>query len=339
MGNLFTRQQNFYSQKKLFDISHKETWIYITQFLDLQSLAQFARVSKDALEVWNNDLVWLYKSKSERNFQKIKQLKELLHSNWKNAYLMFQYEFIQSLEILIGDRNQPEGRVLIQLLGSGKCYISEKFYLGVVFSDRLETNNKNIYYIPYNGIIYKMVRLNEYNSPLYCLEDDIRTITKYIPYSSNRNKWKHIKNERLKLNNDRIVEISSYDPYVLLLTEQNKVFEFAVYPESESNVKEGLIPTEVIIPSKDPIFKIKATKIGNFVLTQNSNDDVIIFVWTDVNKNRSKVISLDPILEYKIYDLEVFNDITEMYYMKNGKKETLKIRNEELMLYIITEFR
>lgn len=343
-ANLFKSRIN--ESKDLFDISPKETWIYVSQFLDLKSLGRFAQVCKQALEIYKHDLVWYYKAVAERNFHLIHERKHVFNFSWRKAYLLFQIEFIKTLEILVGDRQNPEGRFLIQLLGNGKCYISERFYQGILFGNKLDSG-KDLYYIPYNGIIYKMILFSEYDSPLYALKNDLNTVSKYIPFTDNHSNWVHIKNERAKLINDRVIDVVSFDPYILLLTEKNKIFEFAIYPEIVFIPQKYLIPTEVVLPTNDLIFKIKCTQIGNFALTRDTYGHTKVYFWSTINQINTSIVWLEPLAQFNIVDLNPISEqITEFYYTQDPKNnenitpktdnklETLTVRNVDIISLI-----
>lgn len=340
MGNYFYKNVNL--EKDILDILPKDMWMHIAFFLPLADLGRFSQVSKNAKNIFDSNLIWKHICKKEKNFNLIKTKKQELELNWKKAFLTFQTAFIKTTELLIGNPFNPEARMLLQLLGNGKCYISEKSISDILIPSKLNLKTIDTYYVPHSGVFYEMVPINYY---LFTEENELHNIKKNIPYTNDNQKMKLINTEKNKLKLSKIINFVTFDSYVLLITDANKIFDFIITPSWISYSK---LPSEVILPieTDDEIMTVKALPLGNFVIINinpNSADyynykshQKIIF-WTYICEGKTPPKIIEALSEYNIYDInQISNEETEIFYYKsNGISDILKVKNVQILVYAV----
>lgn len=310
-----------------------EIYIYVLEYFwnDLNSLSCVSKSCHFLNDLCNDDNLWKTYCEKRRYFEMMQIRRKIMNEPWKNIYKIFLREIIKTCEILIGDRINPEDRVLIQLKGDGTCFISQGHIdtrnkvgsllamtidLNNVIDNQLQSSNtelKEDYHVKYNDYLYIMGPANE----------------KFLSTG---------------LNKIRIVDFSSYDPVVLLLSDDNRVFEFILSPSWIPEYKEFAIPKEISLPLEkdDRVKLIKCLPIANFAVV-NSNGGNKIFAWTCYEQEgtgkivRTETKIIEQLSEFDIIDIVYVNSVhTEFAYLDRKKKiQKLTVENSQLFYLIM----
>ena len=325
----------------------KELLIYILEYLhnDIKSLLNFSRICKLANDLANDNILWKFMSHEYKknslvgNTITIESIyNQIIDSdiNWKTIYKNLLNKIIKSALILIGDRINPTSKILLQLNINGDCYISS--LTGYI---NYEKYHGEISYITnYNNNIYYMMPINSFKTPLYAPMDDLG-ISKYIPFTNDGKKYKFIKYQRSKMNNIKIINFETYDPYILLLSNDNRIFEFMLTPSWMDEYKWHSIPNEVNLQLQpnEHIIKMKCSPIGNFVIISSSPKNKILF-WTmiDGDNYSPKIIPYHDtnFVNINIVDIEnIGSSNCKFIYYKNNEKHIYEILTTDIYLLLL----
>src|SRR5271170_1361759 len=175
-----------------------EILVSILEYLhnDLKSFKNFCITCEYFYSFLINKYLWKYFSKNTKYYSMIESMNKSIDISWIEAFKSFDLKIVQTIEILIGDRNKPTNTHLVQINCKGECFVDNitLTFLNIIsHSDILDNSivNSDIIYneITYNKINYKMGKLN---------------------FTNQSNKIK-------------IVELFSYDPTVILLSKDNRI--------------------------------------------------------------------------------------------------------------------
>lgn len=289
----------------------EEIWLHIISYLmdDLKSLCNFSVVSKLMNKYCNDDLLWHNICERYKNYKNIKYIKNMIKLDWRSAFIYIQDKPIK----ISGIEWQTDSKkeiITFKLMGNGKCFISE-------------INSS------------KMIQITEFNSPVYQSMNNLNIIMKHIPFTSDHMKFNFIKNERKKLESVKIADISIYSPFILLLSEDDKIFEFLITPEWVSNYGDYKIPTEVVLPLENyRIIKINCTMIANFAIAKYGKKTKV-FIWTFIEGQRFGPVLIKPLCDIDIVDIGRCNtNITEFITIENNIEKIIAIKNMEIYTYL-----
>lgn len=316
MGNYFQTNRN----NNLFKNQHRDIWIRILQFLDLKSLLNFSICSKKTREISKSELIWKNLSQTSKHWERILSRKEQFNFSWLDSFIFCWLECIKTIEIPVGPPNNPDYYVLLQLIGNGVCFISNSYYRG--FFKVPKNDEFQGYYIGYNGTFYEMIPITEF--------EPVLSNKKYIPGTQEWKENRLINQESKKIKISKIVDLINYHSCIILLSEDNRIFELILTPSWVEGYKK--YPEEVILPldQTEDILKVRITQIGTFVLTKNK---VIFWTFLD-NKTKTKPVIIHPLSRYNIIDIGNIDDkIIEFIYFSNHE-EIIRVSIIELFTCI-----
>jgi len=303
-----------------------EIWTNILLQSDIKTIISFGQTSKSFNLISEDNYIWKCFSNKLKHTKSYPIAQSIIEMNWKKYYQIYIRSIVKSIEVLIGDRTNPENRILIQLQGNGKCYISGRY------------SRDYIYPVVYNSYHYEMVPITEITLPLYYELNELNGIYKYIPFTNDYKKKSIIFTERRKLEQTKIIDISSFDPFIILLSDNNRVFEFVLTPEWYTDYKNFAIPTEIIIPliPGDSIVNIKSTMIGNFIFVNNINPTINkVFIWSIIDNKRINPILIHALTSIKVIDVEYINKKNSEFIYINSDDIPQKLLVDNVEIYIL----
>jgi len=311
----------------------EDVLLHLLGFLenDWRTLARFSQTSRRCYHLVNNEKMWK-KFAKKLNYEKIAEIKKR-KLTWKNSYFTYLDSPIKSLVVSVAN-NVPHSKFLIQLKGDGKCFIS----------DDLENPRKgpHRYHVEFENLVFHMNEITETSTYLYDPLNDLGKITKHLPFTKDNTKYYEIRNRITLLNSVRFIDIDSYDPTILLLTNDNRIFEFLITPKWMRDFKEHLIPNEVKFPleKNEKIKKMICNEIGCFVISnfpkKEENKKCNVYFWTHVDNSDIIPKLIGPLSALDIIDINYLDKEYTCIIHIDDKMEKCytKIENTQLFMFI-----
>jgi hypothetical protein len=274
----------------------------------LQILHNCTLVSKAINAIVDDWQIWKRVAQMFSDYARLKKRYHAIDIEWKTIVRERLSNVIVEREILVGDRSAPEKRYLIQVHGSGNMFIGSD-----VNKQRAE-------------FIHRFTDITE-GFGLQLFHD---AIVKYgetefimMPY--------HMELVGPEYRRDmlKVVDVSTFDPFMLVLTETGCVIEFIFKPSWDTKWDEFTKPRMLEFPSDVHIEKIYAMDYA-FMAIQNG----FLWVWSVIDNPiggeniRTPPLRLDVLSSMYVYYIEHHTSITRVYYVMRNS-----INNEDLLKF------
>lgn len=281
-------------------------------FTNLRDFASFRATCKYILKIVNEDKnVWEYLCKTRyRNLTEKKQTAE----EWKQTFFERVSGVVLRNVVLVGDRNQPERKIVVELTGKGECFVGEEGNLKLIQD--------------YRSVIFDKNRSEGWMS--------------MIPFTSSFGKRVTNRKTSAAIRTLNFVDVSSYDPTVLFLSSDGVVLESLFLPSYITNYDEFQKPAKIEIDSAGKIVGVRATAAFSFAWTDKEE----IFAWTVVDHESTKLrisaCEIQLIGKYmnekktKIVDV-IDSDGGRLVIISFDSGEILKLQSDELLYILINQ--
>jgi len=280
--------------------SHKDT---------IQILHNCALVNKAFNTLVDDWQIWKRVAQMFSDYARLKKRHHAIDIEWKTIVRERLSNVIIEREILVGDRAEPEKRYLIQVYGSGDMFIGS------------EVNKQNV------KIIHQYTDIEGFG--LQYLHD---AIVKYgetefimMPY------YMELIGPEYRKDILKVVDISTFDPFMLVLTENGCVIEFIFKPSWDTKWDAFTKPRMLEFPFNTQIEKIYAMDYA-FMAIQNG----FLWVWSVIDNPiggseniRSPPVRIDALSSMYVYYIENQSlSATRVYYVMRNS-----INNEDLLKF------
>jgi hypothetical protein len=323
--------------KHFCHILPKDIWFCILLNFDLKSLAKFAEVCKFTNLLANHEILWKIICQRSGNYGMMIERKKITQQSWKQICQLFLKEtIIKTCEVIVGNNDHPDKRVLFQLRKDGKCFISD----GTQSMRALINVPGESYYVKYNSFDYCMRPITDIKTELYAPLNNLGKVSKYIPFTDDSKKYKLIRGERNKLEKTKIIDIHHNFPHVLLLSDDNRIFEFMLSVSWFAHYDNYSIPTEIVLPivSGDSIKCIKSTEVGNFVIVQSSDGKNKVFLWSYHSGVKIFPVLITSLSDFDIIDVNyIDHQYSEFVYLDGPATKKLTVENQQLFYLLLGE--
>lgn len=275
-----------------------EILILIWRYFQPKHLTVTAQVCRRFALLSSDNQIWRELCQNFHDFPHLRNKALLLKQTWKSIYRQRFCGIYKTREVLIGPREQPTDRRLIQLMGSGECYLSTHYEEIIEYYDSdLCPINDNITVV--GNIRYYMQKITD------CLTGTIRGI---------------------------MIDVQTYDPHILLLNSSGQVFEFITPPEWATNWSKFRTPNLIGIPY--PVKAIFCLAVGNFAITMCGK----VYFWTitsdpsdDHAQTRMYPVHVAPLDALKVQKIE---EGTEPHLVRC---DNIEVDSTQLM-YLLLEY-
>jgi hypothetical protein len=257
----------------------------------------------NANEVWQdialkfNDYTRLYRRRCATNLT----WREVIQERLSNVFI--------EREILVGDRERPERRYLVQVHGNGNLFIG-----GNINMDR------SILIHRFTDLARRFGGSGEMSDAIVCrnVSNELSPVEiDYImmPYNMNLH--------------EKVVDVSTYDPFMLILTDKGNVVEFIFKPSWDTKWDEFSRPrcidfTNTVLGSKEhssfETKKVSVDKIYAMDYAFMAIADGYIYTWSVIDNPlggeniRTPPVRIDALSSIYVYFVEQNGLTTKLYY-------------------------
>jgi hypothetical protein len=253
-------------------------------------------------EIWQDGYIWQCVVQSFPDSLRLERRYRATVVSWKELCRERLSSVFLEQEILVGDRTSPEAKYLIQVHGTGVLYIG--------------ANRNSFDFIP-------SWRLHQSSEPEYELVVKRSSDMYYmIPF-------------RAALRDATVVDISAFDPFLLILTSRGNVIEMIFKPSWATKWKEHSQMRFLEFSGPVELDRVYAFAHACFAL-----QDGFVWCWSiidhpfplEVEEDRRENIKTPPIRlsqleKLFVYHLESERDYTRMYYVDRDAHLDLRIRS------------
>ena len=308
-------------------------------------------------EVIKTDRIWRKFCMQFEDYDRLKFMNEEQHITWYDLYRRRLNGVWRTEEIKVGDQNNPEDYVLVQIMGNGNAYIStdwlDMFKLthgnNMRFGDR-PSMTRHVCWGPRQYIMSPISQGHTPISELYARRQQGQSVLERLkgamPWTTANGENREIKQSIYKIKHSAFVDIASYSPFVLLLTKSGDVFEF-MFLGRENNYKGDFTPHQVLFSGLDydeKVVKIICEPIGNFAITNKQK----IFAWTQFDhpvrmvKIATAAVRLNiPAPDFGWERIQSGTEYTYFYQIDTGSDTPsipLQISNDQLFFVMVDQY-
>lgn len=279
-----------------------EVWVLIAQFLvdekesykkTIQILYNYMLVNHQSLAIANDWQVWKRVAQLFTDYARLLKRHMAINIEWKAIVQERLSRIILEREILVGDRTSPERRYLVQVHGSGNMFIG-----GDIDPQR-------------RIFIHQFTDLPEW----FGLQND--AIVKHVDHEFIMMPYHmELVGPDFKRDMLKVVDISTFDPFMLVLTESGEVIEFIFKPSWDTKWDEFTKPRRLEFPNNVQIEKIYAMDYA-FMAIQNG----YVWVWSVIDNPlggeniRAPPSMITALADMFVYYIEPQALMTRLYYV------------------------
>ena len=238
--------------------------------------------------------IWKTIASSFNDYVRLEKRYKSINIEWRDIVKERLSGVFIEREIIVGPRDAPERRHLIQVHGNGYMYIGTNIPgqdLEIIrYFNRFLDMGVDDYDVMY--------RLIKYNSIDYIMQPFYFNLDFINNNEVIQSKMNHILN---------VADISTYDPFLLVLTSDGHVIEFMFKPSNDSKwddcAKSRLLEFSILNCSVDAVEKIYALDYACFALSNGR-----VWCWSIIDHPdgtrhniKTKPIRLDQLEPYYIY--------------------------------------
>ena len=234
--------------------------------------------------------IWQKVAQKFSDYARLHKRHQATDQEWQQIVLDRLRHVVVEREILVGDRNAPERRYLVQIHGNGIMYMG-----GNVDRKRAEFIHM---FTDLPGVMC-------YNDPVVKYGDNAFIM---IPFHLSVSGKSDIM---------KVVDISTYDPFVLILTETGEVVELVFKPNWDTKWDEFSRPRRVPFPDGVTIEKIYAMDYAFMALEHG-----YCYCWSVIDNPlgtreniRTPPIRLEALSSMYVYYVEPIGELTRLYYV------------------------
>lgn len=273
-----------------------EVWIGVVQALvddcesykiTLQLLHNYMLVNQQSYAIANDWQVWRKVAQLFSDYARLRKRHLAVGIDWKTIVQDRLKHIVTEREILVGDRAAPERRYLVQVHGSGNMFIG-----GDIDKTRAQLIHQftdNVWFESMQDALVKYGDNEFIMQPFHLIGNGQNAL--------------------------KVVDISTFDPFMLVLTETGEVIEFIFKPSWDTKWDEFAKPRRLEFPSKVQIEKIYAMDYAFMAI-----HDGHIFVWSVIDNPiggeniRTPPTRIDALRDMFVYYVEPLGNTTRLYY-------------------------
>ena len=266
----------------------------------IQLLYNGMLINSQSLDLCQDRKLWQMIAIKFNDYARLYKRYKITTADWKVLVRERLSDVIIQRIILVGDRTTPENKYLVRVNGNGTMYIGS-----VISESQVE--------------LIKYFSNNDDDLDIYRYEDTYYMMIAYYLDVIGQSTCK-------------VVDISNYDPFMLVLTETGDCIEFIFKPSWDTKWTSFTKPRLMVFPNNTKVDKIYTMDYAFMAIS-----DGFIWAWTVVdhpipgsntNSIRTKPVLLEKLSAYYCYYVEPKGNITRLYYL-----DRININSESILLY------
>ena len=305
--------------------------------------------------VMKMDRVWRKFCMQFEDYDRLLFMHEEQNIGWYDIYQRRLNGVWRTEEIKVGDQNNPEDYVLVQIMGNGNAYISTDWFdmFKLTHGNNMRFGQRLTRHVCWGPRQYIMAPISQSHTPISKLyarhqqgQGVLERLKGMVPWTTENEENRGIKDSIYKIKHSSFVDIACYSPFVLLLSKAGEVYEF-MFLGRQSDYKGDFTPHQVLLPNlayDEKVVKIICEPLGNFAITNKKR----VFAWTQFDH---------PVRMVKISTAAVLLNIPEpsvgweriqsgteytYFHQINVESDTshipLQISNEQLFFVMIEQY-
>jgi len=263
-------------------------------------------VNKQFYMISNDWQIWEKVARLFSDYARLKKRHTATDAEWKLIVQERISKVILEREILVGDRTNPEKRYLVTLHGNGNMFIGSN-----IDNERARIIHQ---YTDVFNTLQTDALVKHKNNEFIMMHYDMELI------------GSEFKKDLLK-----VVDISTFDPFMLVLTESGDVIEFIFKPSWDTKWDEFTKPRLLNFPKNVQIEKIYAMDYAFMAIEKG-----YVWVWSIIDNPlgdeniRTPPTLIEALKNMFVYYVELMGLITRIYYVSRdivNKDNMLKFRS------------